>query len=52
MVASVKQRHKFRVIDETADNQEVLRMPWLKKMNPQSDWNTRTEKIGSTSLRI
>jgi hypothetical protein len=32
------QKHKFRAIAETGSDLIVLGMPWLRKENPEIDW--------------
>jgi hypothetical protein len=35
-------RHKFRVLEETGEDEMVLGIPWLEKYNPSIDWSERT----------
>ena len=49
-IAGIQQNHEFRII-ENATTDVVLGMQWLRKSNPQIDWQQRVVKIGQKNVK-
>lgn len=44
-------RQKFRILEETGEDEMVLGIPWLEKYNPEIDWKKRTMSFTTQAKR-